>query len=639
LLFLWIVSISLAYAQDNQEYKPCTGPSCDPSHKNHRKDSKFVPHKKKQVTIKHLRKQQLAKSKHFQKQFKKHQKIQRKLQVQRQKNPKKFHKTLDKAQNPYRLRKYKPKNLDNLTQVRPRKIRKKGLDHVTIPSYRFKHQQLDNQKFAKAHQKVHKNLDKRRFSNYAVKHKNLDKRRLGSYKVKHGSLDGKRYAKYQPKHHQRDMKKMATFQVKHSRLDKRRMASYNVPHQNLDKRRIYNPKKRDREPAFKVDKPTRVAPKYARKIRKGIIEVPSSSYVLLNRNPKNIKTMKHKYYDRVTMPKYKLSHHGLDGISPKRFKTKHLNLDWVTMPQYKPQRLNPHKFCYPKMVIPHRNLDNLCYPKLVIPHKNLDNACYPKLVIPHKNLDNACYPKLVIPHKNLDNACYPKLVIPHKQLDFACGEKPYRIKHKQLDFACGEKPFRIKHKQLDNVCYKSLQICHRPLDKYKVPCDPNIVQPKSNLERVGDDLKYFFTNKKRFCKLNSLYSGVSAGQIIETQKYGKGVVTDYVIKNRLIQYVRYINGDSTKIKVRYRKSPSIKHLIVLVPRNEKHLRKPNGDPNLKKVKLSQKETKEIMMKHLVEKRNFVWLIRMYPEEEQNLPELYAKYGGYKEIKHPAFQKR
>jgi hypothetical protein len=30
---------------------------------------------------------------------------------------------------------------------------------------------------------------------------------------------------------------------------------------------------------------------------------------------------------------------------------------------------------------------------------------------------------------------------------------------------------------------------------------------------------------------------------------------------------------------------------------------------------------------------------MYPEEEQNLPELYAKYGGYKEIKHPAFQKK
>ncbi len=327
------------------------------------------------------------------------------------------------------------------------------------------------------------------------------------------------------------------------------------------------------------------------------------------------------------MPKFKLTHKGLDGISPKGLRIKHKNLDFATMPHYKQRRTNPQNFCYPKLVVPHKNLDNACYPKLVIPHQQLDIACGAK---PFR-----------VKHKQLDLACGAKpFRVKHKQLDLACGAKPFRVKHKQLDLACGAKPFRVKHKQLDNVCFsRGIEICHRPIDKYKVPCDPNIVQPKTNLERVGADLKYFFTNKKRFCKLNSIYSGVSAGQIIETQKYGKSIVTDYIVKNRLIQYVRYVNGDSTKIKIKYRKSPSIKHLVVLVPKDEKNLRKRNGEPNLKKVKLSQKETKEIMMRHLVEKRNFVWLIRMYPEEEKNLPELYAKYGGYKEIKHPAFQKK
>jgi len=593
--FLYLSNPLIVKAQEDQEFKPCTGPTCNPHHKNHRKHSNFAPHKKKQANIKHLRKQQLAKAKRFQFQQKKHQKIQKKLQTARVKNPRKFHRTLDKAQNPYRLKRYKSKSLDNVRYANTQKIRRRGLDLVSVPSYRLKHNSLNNKKFSGNYKKSHRNLDNQRSNNYIIKHKNLD---------------GRRYAHYQQKHHPRDLKKMS---------------SYRVRHKNLDNRRIYAKKVRDREPAFKVDKPTKVSRQYAKKIKKGLIVVPTASYVLLSRNPKNFKTMKHKQYDGVTMPRYKLSHKGLDGISPKYLRIKHKNLDFASMPRYKQKRQNPHNFCYPKMVIPHKNLDLACYPKLVIPHRQLDYVCYPKLIIPHKQLDFACGEK---PFR-----------VKHKQLDFACGEKPFRVKHKQLDFACGEKPFRVKHKQLDFACYKSLKICHRPIDQYKVPCDPNIVQPKSNLERVGDDLRYFFTNKKRFCKLNSIYSGVSAGQIIETQKYGKGVVTDYVIKNRLIQYVRYVNGDSTKIKVKYRKSPSIKHLVVLVPKDEKKLRKSNGDPNLKKVKLSQRETKDIMMKHLVEKRNFVWLIRMYPEEEQNLPELYAKYGGYKEIKHPAFQKK
>ncbi len=591
---LLVVNPLTITAQEGEEFKPCTGPACNPSHRNNRKDAKFVPHKKKQVNVKHIRKQQIAKAKYFQAQQKKHFKLQQKLQSARQKNPRKFHRILDKAQNPYRIKHYKPRNLDNVTFANTPKNRKKGLDNVNIPQYRVRHQLLDNKKFTgnyfkKSHRSLdrqrynrykvnHRNLDSRRYASYQPKHRSLDRQRYNRYKVNHRNLDSRRYASYELKHHQRDLKTMRFYSVRHQKLDRRRMATYHVRHKNVDNRRIYIKKQRDRDLAFKVDKPTRVAKQYSQKIKKGLVVIPSAGYVVLKRNAQNFKSIKHKQFDSVTMPRYKVTHRGLDGISPIRLKIKHQNLDFVAMPQYKQRRLNPQNFCYPKLVVPHRNLDNVCYPKLVIPHK-------------------------------------------------------------QLDFACGERSFRVKHKQLDNVCYKSLKICHRPLGKYKVPCDPNIVQPKTNLERVGADLKYIFTNKKRFCKLNSIYSGVSAGQIVETEKYGKSIVTDYIVKNRLIQYVRYVNGDSTKIKVKYRKSPSIKHLVVLVPRDEKKLRKSNGDPNLKKVKLSQKETKEIMMKHLVEKKNFVWLIRMYPEEEQNLPELYAKYGGYKEIKHPAFQKK
>jgi hypothetical protein len=44
-------------------------------------------------------------------------------------------------------------------------------------------------------------------------------------------------------------------------------------------------------------------------------------------------------------------------------------------------------------------------------------------------------------------------------------------------------------------------------------------------------------------------------------------------------------------------------------------------------KLSREETKEIMIRELIKRQKYVWLVRMYPEERPNLDNLKTLYGA------------
>ena len=106
--------------------------------------------------------------------------------------------------------------------------------------------------------------------------------------------------------------------------------------------------------------------------------------------------------------------------------------------------------------------------------------------------------------------------------------------------------------------------------------------------------------------LGARYSGVSQGNVVETS-YGPAVVEDYVVKKDIYYPTR---------------------IIVSIPKSKPRDKK--GEPRLKMIKLSKAETKEIMIRELVKRRKFIWLVRMYPEERRNLDnlkELYLEDGS------------
>jgi len=90
----------------------------------------------------------------------------------------------------------------------------------------------------------------------------------------------------------------------------------------------------------------------------------------------------------------------------------------------------------------------------------------------------------------------------HKRYASRPGPWPFRLHYRTLGRACyAQTPVRIKHRNLDGrscgagvqICHRSLDrkgcqdivICHRPMNRYKVACDPSIQKQTTNLERVG----------------------------------------------------------------------------------------------------------------------------------------------------------
>ena len=64
-------------------------------------------------------------------------------------------------------------------------------------------------------------------------------------------------------------------------------------------------------------------------------------------------------------------------------------------------------------------------------------------------------------------------------------------------------------------------------------------------------------------------------------------------------------------------------IILSIPKDK--ARNARGEARLKMIKLSKSETKEIMIRELVIRRKFIWLVRMYPEERRNLDSLKDLY--------------
>lgn len=347
-------------------------------------------------------------------------------------------------------------------------------------------------------------------------------------------------------------------------------------------------------------------------------------------------------FHRYNQPKLQILHKNLHNYSQTRLRILHRNLQSNCYPKLRVTHRPVPQYCTPKLLIRHNWVHNNCYPKLRIPHKSFENVCYPKLRIRHKDLNGvcfqpkirykrfdfnrvACYPKLQIKHKDLSQVCLPKLRIRHKDLSQVCYQP--RIRYNRTDFnkfPCYPK-LHIKHKDFHQFTCGAPQVVHRPFGSYKVACDPNILSPTTNMERIGKEVKYFFTHHRKHCKLQAINSGVSVGTIVETKAWKKVVVADYVVRKKKLQFVRYADGDSLLGKIARKPIPAVRNIIVWVPKKN-GMRKPNGEPNFKKVRLTVNETKEIMIKNLLIRDKVNWLVQMYPEERMNLEALKKKYN-------------
>ncbi len=376
-------------------------------------------------------------------------------------------------------------------------------------------------------------------------------------------------------------------------------------------------------------------PTYSTRHKKGNLDKKHYSSVSTTHHKKNL-DRKHysgreiahrKNLDKKSYANYNIKHKGnLDKKSYANYGIKHKgNLD---------------KKYYANYGIKHKgNLDKKYYANYGIKHKgNLENVCYARFQVTHrKPLDDVCYAQYRIKHgKPLEKVCYPVYPVKHKgNLDNVCLDLIPKVVHKDFEkFPCYPQ-YEVKHKNFEKFTCYQYEICHTPLKNYKVYCDPNKVPETTDLERFADKVKYLATNHRKFCKLNNLYSSVSAGMIVRTEKYGDVMVVDYKIKKfRKIYRTLKDPSDSTKYKKIRKKHKTIGNLVVLVL-NPKKPYKRTGNINFKEVKLSEAETKRILIENFVKRGRFDDLARVYPEERKNIELIKERYG-YKRKYPPGF---
>jgi hypothetical protein len=283
----------------------------------------------------------------------------------------------------------------------------------------------------------------------------------------------------------------------------------------------------------------------------------------------------------------------------------------------------------PLRSVRHKNLDGTTCSKVRIRHHRLDGTTCARVRIRHRVVDGTSCARLKVKHRQYDGTACAKERMRHRQLDGTTCNR-LRIRHSQLDgLSCNRA--RIRHRQLDGTSCARLKIKHTPIHKYRVPCDPSM-RHTTQWEKLAMDVQHLMRNHKKYCKLNTVCSGVSAGQIVQTQDFGTAVVADYIIGERIQRFVRYTSEDSTRKKVVVRKSKAVEQLVVLVQKRQDKGRNKRGEVAFKRVLLSYEESKAIMIDYLIKKDQLYWIIRMYPEEKKNLPELlsrsqYRHYGG------------
>ncbi|MDX2062233.1 MAG: hypothetical protein SFY70_04175 [Bacteroidia bacterium] len=189
--------------------------------------------------------------------------------------------------------------------------------------------------------------------------------------------------------------------------------------------------------------------------------------------------------------------------------------------------------------------------------------------------------------------CQPKLTVKYTPL------RRYRV-------ACGPRPIK-----------------HTPLSRYAGQCNPN-PRPLTQVEKLGEELEQLFTFKRRNCDIIDLFSNIAAGEMVETDKYGKALVVDFKVRKRVFQYMKYPDPYALKGKKVTRKYRAIRNLTLKVTEEDPNF--PHDKKGYYLVCLNESETKEVIIRNLIVKGKIERLTMVYPEERENLGVWEAKYG-------------
>jgi len=254
-----------------------------------------------------------------------------------------------------------------------------------------------------------------------------------------------------------------------------------------------------------------------------------------------------------------------------------------------------------------------------------------------------------IPHsqRHQSVACQPK-PLRHRQNMQVASCRPAPLSHSQTHQKRACSPPPISHSQAyQRAGCKAPTIPHRLPENYTVPCDAQRRGVMTQTQRFAYDLRYLFTNHRKHCQVQSAYSGVSIGEWVNTEAYGRVPVVAYKMGWRVYHFAHFYDKKGHRLKkprIEKRKVRALYQIQVLVPQpatgKSKKRRYIKGLPGiegfggmadmvLERKWLSPEETKAIQIEKLVRKRQIAWLVRAYPEEQVRLPEWLQKYAGPK----------
>jgi hypothetical protein len=185
----------------------------------------------------------------------------------------------------------------------------------------------------------------------------------------------------------------------------------------------------------------------------------------------------------------------------------------------------------------------------------------------------------------------------------------------------------------DRFACRTVRIPRRTLRFKAPPCDPNLRAVTTPEEKLGKAVQYLFTNKYKNCKLQAVTSPVATGQIVRTEQYGNAVVVDYVMAERVLQEALY--KTNTAPRIIERKYKAIKQLVVEATEEKRMQMTGDGlrfesvvvkNPKTKTYKLSPTETKKIIVQRLLLEGRTEDMLRLYPEERENLDAWQKQYN-------------
>jgi hypothetical protein len=260
----------------------------------------------------------------------------------------------------------------------------------------------------------------------------------------------------------------------------------------------------------------------------------------------------------------------------------------------------------------------------------------------------SCLPPLLRHSQKYQGAACEPSPIRHRQSMQVAACRPPALRHSQKHQRSACDAPAVSHPQAyQRAGCAPPSIAHRSPKSYTVPCDAQRRGVMTQTERFAYDLRYLFTNHRKHCEVQSAYSGVSIGEWVNTEAYGRVPVIGYKMGWRVYHFAHFHDKKGHRLKkprIEKRKVWALYQIQVLVPQPAKgksqkrrYIRGLPGIEGFGGVEgmvleakwLSPQETKAIQIEKLVRKRQIAWLVRAYPEEQVRLPEWLRKYAGPK----------